>query len=78
MHKLSVKPTCALTCTKGKSCTTVTFGTHDRTSMYCFSVYTENTGSTKKSYELELLKYVTSLFYFVESYKKAGDKDEKE
>merc|ERR1712039_609487 len=24
--------------------------------LYCFSVYTENTGSTKKSYELELLQ----------------------
>jgi len=26
------------------------------TTMYCFAVYTENTGSTKKSYELDLLR----------------------
>ena len=25
-------------------------------SLFCFSVYTNNTGSTKKSYELELIK----------------------
>jgi len=30
----------------------------ERKSLFCFSVYTENTGSTKKSYELELLKLV--------------------
>merc|ERR1712113_1359414 len=54
------KATCALTCTKGKTCRvlseTMTFDTKHRTSMYCYSVYTANTGSTKKSYELELLK----------------------
>jgi len=59
------KPTCALTCTKGKSCTvlseTMTFDTHHRTSLFCYSVYTENTGSTKKSEELDLLKYVAGM-----------------
>jgi hypothetical protein len=36
----------------------MTFDTPERTSLYCFSVYTKDTGSTKKSYELELLKMV--------------------
>ena len=36
----------------------MTFDTHDRTLMFCFSGYTENTGSTKKSYELELLQMI--------------------
>jgi len=56
------KPTCALTCTKGKSCTVLsekmTFDTHDRTSMFCFTAYTKNTGSTKTNYELDLIKEV--------------------
>jgi len=50
------------TCVKGEPCTVLTnkmsFDVHDRKSLFCFSVYTENTGSTKKSYELELLKMV--------------------
>ena len=37
---------------------TMTFDAPDRTSMYCYSVYTENTGSTNKSYALDLLKYI--------------------
>ena len=36
----------------------MTFDTHDRTSTFCFSVDTENTGSSKPSHELELLQYV--------------------
>lgn len=56
---------CNETCTpglKGFQCGVV--GAHsvpvasklDSEKLYCFSVYTENTGSTKKSYELELLQ----------------------
>lgn len=30
---------------------------HQGTFLYCFSVYTKNTGSTKPSYELDILKY---------------------
>ena len=48
------KPTCAITCTKGKSCAvlseTMTFDTHDRTSLFCYNVYTKDTESTKISY----------------------------
>jgi hypothetical protein len=54
--------TCAKTCPKKGPCTvmseTMTFDTHDRTSLFCFSVYTENTGSSKPSHELELLSMV--------------------
>merc|ERR1712176_47672 len=53
---------CAKTCPKKGPCIvlseTMTLDTHDRTSLFCFSVYTENTGSSKPSHELELLKYV--------------------
>jgi len=35
----------------------MTFDTKERTSTYCYSVYTKDTGSTKPSYELELLSY---------------------
>merc|ERR1712241_484433 len=56
---------CNKTCTpgvKGFSCGVV--GSHsvpvasklDSKRLYCFAVYTKNTGSTKKSYELELLQ----------------------
>ena len=45
------KPICAETCAKGKNCTvisdTITLDTKERTSLFCFTVYTENTGSTK-------------------------------
>ena len=34
----------------------ITFDTKESTSTYCFTVYTKDTSSTKKSYELELLK----------------------
>merc|ERR1712151_332778 len=58
----AAKPTCMKTCMKGKPCTVLTnkmtFDVKERKSLFCFSVYTENTGSTKKSYELELLKLV--------------------
>merc|ERR1712190_165999 len=54
--------TCAKTCPKKGPCTVLgekmTFDTHDRKSLFCFSGYTENTGSSKPSYELELLKMV--------------------
>ena len=33
----------------------ITFDTKERTSMYCFTVYTKDTGSTKKSKDLEIL-----------------------
>ena len=50
---------CMKYCTEGKRCTVlgakITFDTKERTSMYCFTVYTKDTGSTKKSSELELL-----------------------
>ena len=36
----------------------MTFDVFDRKTLFCFSVYTENTGSTKPNYELELLKMV--------------------
>jgi hypothetical protein len=52
---------CSKYCPKGKSCTvvsgTMTFDVQEHTSMFCFSVFTQNTGSTKKSYEKELLEY---------------------
>jgi len=51
---------CGKYCPKGnKPCVVIgdkiTFDTKVRTSLFCFSVYTKDTGSTKKSYELELL-----------------------
>jgi len=50
---------CMKYCPKTGGCTvvspTITFDTKDRTSLFCFSVYTKDTGSTKKSWELELL-----------------------
>ena len=36
----------------------MTFDKFDRSTLFCYSVYTGNTGSTKKSYGLELLKMV--------------------
>ena len=36
----------------------ITFDTHDRTSLFCFTAYTKNTGSTKTNYELDLIKEV--------------------
>ena len=35
-----------------------TFDVNDRKSLFCFSVYAENTGSTKPNYESQLLKMV--------------------
>ena len=53
---------CAKTCPKTGPCTLLgekmTFDVFDRKTLFCFSVYTENTGSTKPNYELELLKMV--------------------
>ena len=44
------------TCAEGKQCTVLseemTFDVEERRSMFCYSVYTANTGSTKPSYEL--------------------------
>ena len=36
----------------------ITFDVKEHKSLFCFAVYTKDTGSTKPSYELELLKYV--------------------
>ena len=41
-----------------------TFDVNDRKSLFCFSVYTENTGSTKPNYESQLLKMVKGGKYF--------------
>ena len=53
---------CAKYCKKGKPCTvlgkTMTFDVAEHTSTFCFAVYTKDTGSTKTSSELELLKLV--------------------
>jgi len=50
---------CQKYCPKKGGCTVlgakITFDTKERTSLYCFTVYTKDTGSTKKSTELELL-----------------------
>jgi hypothetical protein len=52
---------CSKYCPKGMICTVVsqkmTFDVKEHTSMFCFSVYTQNTGSTKKSYDKELLEH---------------------
>ena len=58
------------TCAEGKQCTVLseemTFDVEERRSMFCYSVYTANTGSTKPSYELDTLKFalkkVTNVF----------------
>ena len=46
-------------CKKGKPCAvmgeTMTFDMKAHKTTYCFAVYTKNSGSTKKSSELELL-----------------------
>ena len=53
---------CSLSAEKNAPCTVLTnkmtFDVHDRKTLFCFSVYTANTGSSKPSYELELLKMV--------------------
>lgn len=50
---------CAKYCTKGKTCTVVsdqvTFNVKEQNTMFCFAVYTKNTGSSKVSHEKELL-----------------------
>lgn len=50
---------CSKYCPEGKPCTIVTqemtFDDKERNTMFCFSVYTANTGSTKQSFEKELL-----------------------
>ena len=47
---------------KNKPCTvldeTMTFDVKDHATLHCFAVYTKDTGSTKTSSELELLKLV--------------------
>ena len=53
------KDNCMKYCPKIGGCTvmgsTITFDTQDRTSTLCFSAYTKDTRSTKKSWELELI-----------------------
>jgi len=53
------KAKCSKYCPKGKTCTVVsdqiTFNAVEHKSMFCFAVYTKNTGSTKVSHEKELL-----------------------
>jgi len=55
----STHATCAKTCPKGScevlSRSKVDFDDTAGVSLFCFAVYTENTGSTKKNYELDLL-----------------------
>lgn len=50
---------CSRYCPKNKPCTIITqeltFDDKERNTMFCFSVYTANTGSTKQSFEKELL-----------------------
>ena len=36
----------------------MTFDVKEHLTLFCFAVYTKDTGSTKPSYELELLKIV--------------------
>ena len=49
------------TCAEGKQCTVLseemTFDVEERRPMFCYSVYTANTGSIKPSYELDTLKF---------------------
>lgn len=51
---------CQKYCPKNKLCTvvseTVTFDVKEHKTMFCFSIYTQNTGSTKQSHEKELLE----------------------
>ena len=54
------KANCMKTCKRGVPCSVLseemTFDVKERKTMFCFRVYTENTGSTKPSYMMDFYK----------------------